>query len=139
MLIGEYGHSVDAKGRMNFPAKFREELGEKFYVTRWFDGCLVVFPESEWDRIDNIISEKSFVKGTNIRRHLYASAILAEPDKQGRILLPQNLREHAKLDKEVSVIGLGTHAEIWDKDAWAAMSERMRSESIEKVMEELEF
>ena len=139
MMIGEYSHSLDAKGRINFPAKFREELGEQFYVTRWLDDCLVVFPNSEWNRISEILAEKSVVKSRDVLRYIYASATQAEPDKQGRILIPQNLREHARIEKEVVVIGVGTHAEIWNKDAWAAMSERMRSGPIIEAMEELEF
>lgn len=139
MLIGEYSHNIDAKGRMNFPAKFRDELGEQFYVTRWLDDCLVAFPASEWDRIAEIIAEKSMVKSRDIRRYIYASAITAEPDKQGRILIPQNLRDHAGLEKEVVIIGVGSHAEIWNKTAWAEMSERMRSGPIAEAMEELEF
>ena len=139
MLIGEYSHTIDAKGRMNFPARFREELGEKFYVTRWLDDCLVVFAEQEWSRMSELLAQKSMVKSRDIRRFLYASAVEAEPDKQGRILIPQNLRAHAGLEKDAVVIGVGDHAEIWNAQAWANMHEQMRSGAIAEAMAELEF
>ena len=139
MLIGEYSHSIDAKGRMNFPAKFREELGTEFYVTRWLDDCLVVFDGASLQSISEKLSEQSRVKSREIRRFLYASAILAEPDKQGRILLPAHLRQHAHIESDVVVVGAGSYAEIWSKDAWAAEIERIRTGPIEELMEEIDF
>lgn len=139
MLIGTYQHNIDAKGRMNFPAKFREELGEKFYITLWLDDCLVAFPEHEWNRLASLLAEKSVVKSRDIFRYLYANAILAEPDKQGRILIPQQLRAHAGLEKEASVLGVGSHVEIWNPDKWNARNSQLRAENIAAAMEELEF
>ena len=97
MLIGEYSYAIDDKGRLNFPPKFREAMGGTFIVTRWLDDCLVAFPEDEWERISALLSEKSMVKSRDVQRFLYATAVEASPDKQGRILLPANLRQHAKL------------------------------------------
>lgn len=139
MLIGEYNHNLDAKGRMNFPARFREELGERFYVTRWLDDCLVAFSEEGWQRIIEKLEETPMVKSRDIRRFLYSSAILAEPDAQGRILITQPLREHADLQRDVVVIGVGDHAEIWDKKAWDEMNGRMRSGPVAEAMEALDF
>lgn len=88
MLIGEYSYAIDDKGRLNFPPKFREAMGGTFIVTRWLDDCLVAFPEDEWERISALLSEKSMVKSRDVQRFLYATAVEASPDKQGRILLP---------------------------------------------------
>lgn len=139
MLIGEYSHSLDTKGRMNFPAKFREGLGGEFYITRWLDDCLVVFDAASLQAISEKLEAQSRVKSREIRRFLYASAVLAEPDKQGRILLPANLREHAHIEKDVVVIGAGSYAEIWGKDAWEKEMQRIKTGPIEEMMEEIDF
>ena len=139
MLFGEHRCVLDDKGRVNFPARFRDEMGESFIVTRWLDDCLVAFPEAEWERISNLLSEKSVVKSRDVQRFLYSGAAEAAPDKQGRILIPVPLREHAGLKKEVVVIGVGRHAEIWDAEAWQRMNQRLDSATIESAMEELDF
>ncbi len=139
MLIGEYRCAMDEKGRLSFPARFREEMGQSFIVTRWLDDCLVAFPPDEWERISALLTEKSVVKSRDVQRFLYAGACEAQPDKLGRILVPGPLREHAKLEKEIVVIGVGKHAEIWDADAWKAMTARMASDVIAGAMEELDF
>lgn len=86
-----------------------------------------------------LLAEKSVVKSRDIFRFLYASAFEAQPDKQGRILIPQKLRAHAKLEKDAVVIGVGSHAEIWNPEVWEARNRDMGSEAIEAAMEELEF
>lgn len=139
MLIGEYQYTIDEKGRMNFPAKFREEMGVQFIVTRWLDQCLVAFPQEEWERMAQILAQKSVVQSSAVQRFLYASAAEVVPDKQGRILLTAALREHASLKKEVTVIGVGSHAEIWDTDAWHRMNESLDSEAIAQAMKEMGF
>lgn len=139
MLIGKYDYTIDDKGRMNFPPKFREALGSTFIITRWLDDCLVAFPETEWERISQMLTDKSMVRTRDVQRFLYASAIEAETDKQGRIRIPAHLREHAGLEKEVTVIGVGGHAEIWSTKAWQEKSEQLSSGPIAAAMEELEF
>ncbi len=139
MLIGEYSCVLDDKGRLNFPAKFREEMGDSFIVTRWLDDCLVAFPPDEWERISSLLAEKSVVKTRDIQRFLYAGAAEAKPDKQGRILVPAPLRGHAGLDHDAVVIGVGRHAEIWDAEAWRRMNDKLDSKAIERAMEELDF
>ena len=139
MLIGEYSYAIDDKGRLNFPPKFREAMGGTFIVTRWLDDCLVAFPEDEWERISALLSEKSMVKSRDVQRFLYATAVEASPDKQGRTLLPPPLREHAGLDKEVVVIGVGDYAELWEPTRWKAMQDSMRSGDMAAAMEELDF
>ncbi len=139
MLIGEYNYAIDDKGRLNFPPKFRDQMGAEFIVTRWLDDCLVAFPEKEWERVTQMLAEKSVVKSRDVQRFLYASATQVQPDKQGRILLTAALREHAGLKKDVTIIGVGTHAEIWDTGRWNQMNERLDSSSIAAAMEEMGF
>jgi len=137
LLIGEHRCLVDDKGRLNFPARLRDGMGASFIVTRWLDDCLVAFPAQEWDRIAEMLAEKSVVKSRDVQRFLYSGAEEVAPDKQGRILVPGHLRQHATLDKEVVVVGVGRHAEIWDAAAWDAMGERLSSDAVAAAMEEM--
>ena len=139
MLMGEYSYAIDEKGRLGFPPKFREQMGGSFIVTRWLDDCLIAFSSGEWERVSALLMEKSMVRSRDVQRFLYSGATEAIPDKQGRILLPANLRRHAGLEKDVVVIGVGNHAEIWDARAWQAKDEDMRGGPIAAIMEELEF
>jgi len=120
MLVGQYDYAIDAKGRLNFPAKFRDGMGETFIVTRWLDHCLAAFPPEEFEKVAQRIAEKGMVKGRNVSRMLYSSAVEVTPDKQGRIQLPAKLREYANLDHDVSVIGNRNFAEIWNTQDWEA-------------------
>lgn len=97
MLVGQYDYAIDAKGRLNFPARFRDAMGETFIVTRWLDHCLAAFPAEEFEKVAAKIEEKGLVKGRRVSRMLYASAVEVTPDKQGRIQLPAKLREYAGL------------------------------------------
>lgn len=139
MLIGEQRCAMDEKGRLSFPAKFRDDMGESFIVTRWLDDCLVAFPESEWERISALLAEKSMVKSRDVQLFLYSGATEAKPDKAGRILIPAELREHAGLEKDICVIGVRRHVEIWDAAAWKAKRTKLASSTIAKAMEELDF
>ena len=139
MLMGEYSYAIDEKGRLGFPPKFREEMGGSFIVTPWLDDCLIAFSSGEWERISALLSEKSMVRSRDVQRFLYSGATQAVPDRQGRILLPANLRRHAGLEKDVAVIGVGNHAEIWDARAWQEKNESLRGGPIAAIMEELEF
>lgn len=137
--MGEYNYGLDDKGRLNFPAKFREQMGTEFVVTRWLDECLVAFPADEWERITQILQGKSMVKTRNIQRFLYSAAEQVSPDKQGRIVLGNALRNHAKLEKEVTVIGVGNYAEIWNTAAWQQKQLELNGDDIEAAMIELDF
>ena len=127
MFMGQYDYAVDAKGRLNFPAKFRDGMGETFIVTRWLDHCLA-----------QRIAEKGMVKGRNVSRMLYSSAVEVTPDKQGRIQLPAKLREYANLDHDVSVIGNRNFAEIWNTQDWEARQAES-DEDFTAAMEDLDF
>ena len=138
MLMGEYNYTIDDKGRLNFPAKFREKMGADFVVTRWLDDCLVAFPEEEWQRITDILRSKSMVKTRDIQRFLYAAAQEVTPDKQGRIQLPADLRQYANLTHDVTITGNRTFAEIWDTDTWNA-NQAALDDDFTAAMEELDF
>lgn len=122
MFIGEFIHAVDVKGRLSMPAKFREDLGEAFYVTKGLDQCLFVFPKDEWAVFEDKLKALPLTN-KNARafvRMFFAGASECSFDKQGRILIPQSLRDHALMDKEAVVIGVGQRIEIWSTTAWEA-------------------
>lgn len=120
MLIGEYYHTLDKKGRVIVPSRLREELGEVFVITRGLDGCLFLYPMQEWKNLEERFKSLSFTKSETraFMRLLFSGASEVEIDKQGRILLPQLLREHARFQKDVVFIGVSNRAEIWSKEIW---------------------
>ena len=120
MFMGEYQHALDEKSRLIIPAKFREELGEIFIVTRGLDNCLFVYPKTEWEVLANKIKSLPMAQGDAraFVRLLLSGATECELDKQGRIVIPGNLREYAQIEKEVYIIGVSTRVEIWSKDNW---------------------
>lgn len=120
MLIGEFEHSLDAKGRLIMPAKLRESIGENFVVTKGLDGCLFAFSITEWTNFEEKLKSLplSNRNSREFTRFFLSGATECEIDKQGRFLIPNNLREAAGLIKEVVIIGVGTRIEIWDKEKW---------------------
>ncbi|MGN0248937.1 MAG: division/cell wall cluster transcriptional repressor MraZ [Lachnospiraceae bacterium] len=120
MFMGEYNHSIDAKGRLIIPSKFRDMLGDEFVVTKGLEGCLFVFEKYEFESFMDKLNEKSDLeaKVRKIKRFFISGAQEMEPDKQGRMLVPPTLREYAGLEKEVVFAGVGGHIEIWDKSKW---------------------
>ena len=138
-MKGEYKHSIDAKGRLAMPAKLREELGEHFTVTKGLDGCLSVYPEAEWKRLeDKIRTLGNGEKARRVKRYYFANAFDAQLDAQGRILIPNHLRQRAKLEKEVVVAGIFNRVEIWNAQRWAKLEEEaFSSGSLEQAMEEM--
>ena len=120
MFMGEYNHSIDAKGRLIIPSKFRDMLGDEFVVTKGLEGCLFVFEKYEFESFMDKLNEKSDLeaKVRKIKRFFISGAQEIEPDKQGRMLVPPTLREYAGLEKEVVFAGVGGHIEIWDKSKW---------------------
>lgn len=120
MLIGEYEHSIDAKGRLIMPAKIREDLGEKFIITKGLDGCLFGFSQTEWNNFEEKLKTLPLTNknARDFVRFFLSGAVEAEVDKQGRFLIPVNLRDYATLEKEAVITGVGTRIEIWNKDKW---------------------
>jgi len=120
MFIGEFNHTVDAKGRINIPVKFREQLNETFYLTKGLDNCLFVFPEEEWRAFEAKLKSLPLTskQARAFTRIFFGGATECAFDKQGRITVPQPLREYAVLEKDVKVIGVGTRVEVWSKETW---------------------
>lgn len=139
MFLGEYDHTLDDKNRLTLPARFRDALAGGVVVTRGMDGCLVLYTKDAWERFVSLRLEglDPFSKeARQMTRFLFAGAAEAEPDKQGRIMIPQALVEHAKLDREVVVAGVRDHVEIWDRAAWRKHLEDLEG-SAELVAERL--
>lgn len=139
MYIGEYFHSVDEKGRINFPSKLREELGLQFVITKGLDGCLSAYSMDEWERISEKVSALPQAKARDLKRFMFSSATIVSPDRQGRVLVGSTLRFHANLERDVAVIGASDHVEIWDREAWVKRSHSMSSDEIAEAMDELGF
>ena len=140
MFMGEYRHTIDEKGRIIIPAKFREELGQTFVVTRGLDSCLFVYPEDEWKQLEQKLKALPFTRSDAraFTRFFFSGATEAELDKQGRVNIPGNLRQFAKLDKECVVLGVSTRVEIWSKHIWESyfsQSEDSFNEIAEKIVD----
>ena len=122
MFMGEYNHTIDPKGRVIIPAKFRENLGSQFVITKGLDGCLYGYPYDTWEEVGKNFQEsmQANKEARKFSRFFFASASSCDIDKQGRILIPANLRDYAGLKKDVVLAGNLTHIEIWDKDKWDA-------------------
>jgi len=120
MLIGEYEHSLDVKGRLIMPAKLRESIGEKFIITKGLDGCLFGFSQNEWTNFEEKLKSLPLTNknARDFVRFFLSGAVECEIDKQGRFLVASNLREYASMEKEVVIIGVGTRIEFWSKDKW---------------------
>ena len=124
MLMGEYSHSLDAKGRVIIPSKLREQLGERFVVSKGLDGCLFAFPVAEWEKFEIKLQALPLTNkdARKFSRYFLAGASEVELDKQGRALLPASLRDAAELEKDLVLCGVGNRIEIWDKARWLAFS-----------------
>ena len=137
MFMGEYNHTVDAKGRLIVPSKFREQLGDEFVVTKGLDGCLFVYENTEWKILEEKLKNLPLTNANarKITRFFLAGATLCEVDKQGRILLPAVLRDFAGIDKDAVLVGVGSRIEIWSKDAW---NESNTYDDMEEIAENME-
>jgi len=120
LFMGEYQHNVDSKGRVILPAKFRELLGEMFVATKGLDRCLFIYPKEEWTILEEKLKKLPLAKqeARAFVRFFFSGAAELEFDKQGRVLLPNNLRDYAGLEKDIVVVGVSSRIEIWDKQAW---------------------
>lgn len=139
MFMGEYNHTIDAKGRLIIPAKIREQLGEHCVLTKGLDNCITIYTESSWIELSKALQSLSTNKANAraVKRFYFGSAAELEFDKQGRILVPNPLREHAELQKDVVIIGTGDHVEIWSRQRYDSYNAEV-SDSIESLAEGLE-
>ncbi|MCD8509660.1 MAG: division/cell wall cluster transcriptional repressor MraZ [Bacillus sp. (in: Bacteria)] len=140
MFMGEYHHTIDEKGRMIIPAKFRDELGPAFVVTRGMDKCLFVYPEHEWKQLEQKLKTLPFTKkdARAFTRFFFSGAAESELDKQGRVNIAPTLRSYAQLEKECVVIGVSNRVEIWSKGIWEeyfAESEESFAEIAEGIVD----
>ncbi|MBQ7065332.1 MAG: division/cell wall cluster transcriptional repressor MraZ [Lachnospiraceae bacterium] len=141
MFMGEYSHTIDAKGRLIIPSKFREALGEEFVVTKGLDGCLFVYDQTEWSAFEEKLKSLPITNkdARQFVRFFLAGAASVEVDKQGRILVPNVLREFANLQKDVTLIGVGSRIEIWSKEKFEDTCNYDDMEDIAEHMAELGF
>lgn len=138
MLVGEYSHNIDEKGRMAVPFRMRHQFGDGAVITRGLDGCLNIYSQEEWAKVAEKVSSlpMSSAKARRFQRFMLGGATEVEFDKQGRVLIPVNLREHADLSANAMIVGVYTHAEIWNKDRFADQSKDI---SPEQDLEDLEI
>lgn len=140
MFMGEYQHSLDDKGRVTIPAKFRELLGASFVATRGLDSCIFVYPMAEWEIMEQKLKSLPLMKSDAraFSRFFFSGATECQWDKQGRVNLPPNLRQHAKLDKDCMILGVSNRVEIWNKELWEqyfGQSEDSFNEIAEKLVD----
>ncbi|MEF3274370.1 MAG: division/cell wall cluster transcriptional repressor MraZ [Chloroflexus sp.] len=130
MFLGTHEHAIDEKGRLAIPARFRAELAGGMVLTRGFDRCLLIFPLPFWSDLTRRVSALSLVDddARMLRRLLFASASEQEMDRQGRILLPQSLREAGGLSEQAILVGLDTYIEIWSPERWREIEDRLASQ-----------
>lgn len=140
MFMGQYEHTIDAKGRTIIPAKYREELGDTFVVTRGLDGCLYLYPAMDWQElVDKLKNLPSNLKNRQIQRQFLSKAMEVTLDKQGRILVPALLREIAGLEKDLVFVGMMNHVEVWDKTRLEQENTAENEELLETAMDELDI
>lgn len=140
MFIGEFQHTIDDKGRLIMPAKYRDSLGEDFVITKGFEGCLFVYPKDQWRILESQLKNLPFTKkdARAFARFFFSGAVEGLLDKQGRVLVPANLRTYASLKKDVVIAGISSRIEIWSKENWDEYineTEESYEELAEKMME----
>jgi MraZ protein len=143
VFYGTYQHIIDNKGRLIIPAKFRSQLGERFVIARIFDKCLWVFPQANWQNLEDKLKSLPITshKARSFSRYVFSTVEIAECDRAGRVLIPSALREYANLKEEVVIVGCGAHIEIWDKKTWDLLPEEYEEkyDSFSEDFKELEF
>ena len=135
MFLGTSDHTLDAKGRVILQSKFREELGESFYITKGFEKCVQVMSVDEFDRLRAQIRSLPADKALSLQYLLISPAVLVSPNSQGRVVISQKLREDAGLSGEVTVVGMDSRIEIWDKATFTAFMEQQKQASVKDALE----
>jgi MraZ protein len=135
MLLGEYGHAIDDKGRITVPAKFRNRLASGMVITKGIDPCLWLYPIDGWQKLSDQASALPLTdpKAREFRRQVFGGASDSVPDKQGRIILQPQQREYANIDKQAVIIGLNDHCEIWNPESWRERQQQSDSNPQERA------
>lgn len=143
MFMGEYQHTIDTKGRLIIPSKFREHMSLGFVITRGLDGCLFGYPMAEWKKLEEKLKKLPLTKRDNraFTRFFFSGAVETELDKTGRINIPNNLLEYAKIDKECVILGVSNRIEIWSQAIWHSYYEKSQEDfnNIAENLMEQEF
>ncbi len=139
MLSGEYKHNIDAKNRMFLPVKLREQLGETVVMIKSIDKCISVYPMQAWNSFTEKLEALPEIQARKVKRFIYSSAVDTQPDSQGRVLIPQNLKEYAELESSAIVIGNGDHCEIWNEALYNAEMESADTEDMAQTLIALGF
>jgi MraZ protein len=137
--VGNYQHTIDAKGRLFLPAKHREGLSEVIYMTRGLSGCIFLFSEQDWFDFIDQLGKMNFSEALSAQRYFAGNAGQSEIDSQGRIIIPQNLRKFANLEKDVTVVGLGNRLEIWDTTTWDNINNEITNDKVSEVLSKMNF
>ena len=139
MLTGTYNQSMDQKGRMAFPSKLREIMGERLIVTKGVDGCLFVYSVEDFAQKAEKLKALPMAQGLRLQRSFMANAVELEADKQGRILIPAILRSIPALEKDITVVGVSDHCEIWDQKRWEEFNLSITDEMLMQALEGADF
>ncbi len=139
MLLGRYEHTVDTKGRVSVPARFREDLGERFVITRGLDNCLALYSLNEWAVLAEKVKALPMAQARTIQRYLFTGAYETEIDAQGRMVIPQNLRTFAGITKDVVIAGLSNRAEVWDRETFDKSESSVSADDVVELMSQLGF
>ena len=138
LFYGQNRHAVDPKGRIIFPTRYREELGEYFYITRGLSNCLFVYPENEWKKFEDQLRSLPMSKGRDIQRFFFNNTEKVSCDKQGRVLLANHLKEFASIKKEIVIAGVSNRLEIWDADEFDKMN-NMENMNVDEITSHMEI
>lgn len=138
-MLGRFMHTLDAKNRIIIPAKMRIQLGDTFVAAAVLDHCISLYPEDEWQKLQDRIAEMPLSKSRKLQRYLSSNAVDLQVDSQGRVILPKHLLEYANIEKEALFVGAGPHAEIWNPSSYDDNMSNMTSEEVEAEFVELGF
>ncbi len=139
MLLGQFDYSLDAKGRVFIPSKLRDELGETFVIAKSMDPCIAIYSYDKWEAYISKLSTLPQTRARAINRFFLSSATEASSDSQGRVVIAQALREYAHLEKDVTIIGVGDHAEIWNADKYREYMDEQSVENMTEILMEFGF
>lgn len=140
MLIGKFTNTMDANGRIIFPADFRKDMGEKIVLAKGlFDKCLCAYSESEWNRLCNALKGIPEAKFGDVQKWLFGSASIVCPDKQGRVFITGELIEHAGLSHDVMFVGMNSRVDVWDAESYDKMYKSIDSQNVAEVLKQIDF